>query len=760
MRSTLSTLGAADTEMLRAELRGADFGVLVELDLDPRARDRVEQALAATVAGWPSVGARVLRTARGPVVLDDPVHDVRELAVEDDLRDHTLLASRGDRLLRYRVDGDRLQLLAHHLLLDADSLAALVADLDGHLAGRDPAAAPEWPWDPADGGAPLPRPLPQPAAGAGLSSGTGTPCGGEPVPARRPAPGTHAHARIPSEQADRLAAAARTCGVTPFALHWAAAARVAAATAGPDGTTLGAVVSERLLQSPPRRSGNATAHLSVRIGDHGRGAAHVRGSFEDFVATWRGRRAAAGPVPDQLLVSLAAAPSARGLQRVWRVTLGDYVVKYPRHVQVQVVGGEVVVEAYAETGGGALLAAYLDALDAVVAECVGGAAPVAPAPDAPPAPALPSTGPAGTPEPLAAVDRVVGAAPDTALRDLGITSFDVLTLLDDLGRRFGLRAGVEDFYRWTTAGEVQGAVAAVAAGRGPARSDGRGDAVGGTDGPVAGVVLPHLRDIFVDAVRHEAGDPYAVECAVVLDPRVVTTDVDAVAAALTQVLRRHDGLTAGVGFGPAGVELTPGAVPVPVRRVTADRWDEVRDPRPLRVRRPTHLADVAVCRVGDEVGVYLDVHHLLLDGTGLGVLLEDLARTLRGEDPVPGARWSEVAPALARSQARARQVWADLPAPAGARPVGRPGTVRGGHVRHRVPWGRRDDGPWDFADTLEDLTGLVAEFTGQRRGVVGSVHHGRTVPGADRLVGGLARVLPAHFDLDDPRVVRDTAARL
>ena len=36
----------------------------------------------------------------------------------------------------------------------------------------------------------------------------------------------------------------------------------------------------------------------------------------------------------------------------------------------------------------------------------------------------------------------------------------------------------------------------------------------------------------------------------------------------------------------------------------------------------------------------------------------------------------------------------------------------------------------------------------------------RTVPGSDRLVGNLARMLPAHYDLDDPSVVRESARRL
>lgn len=79
----------------------------------------------------------------------DPPVTVRELQHEDDLRGCTVLASRGERLLRYRIDENRrmLQLLGHDVVLDADSLHALLADLDAVLAGRELTGSPEWPWE-------------------------------------------------------------------------------------------------------------------------------------------------------------------------------------------------------------------------------------------------------------------------------------------------------------------------------------------------------------------------------------------------------------------------------------------------------------------------------------------------------------------------------------------------------------------------------------------------------------------------------------
>ncbi|MCU1535714.1 MAG: hypothetical protein JWP82_65, partial [Humibacillus sp.] len=83
-----------------------------------------------------------------------------------------------------------------------------------------------------------------------------------------------------------------------------------------------------------------------------------------------------------------------------------------------------------------------------------------------------------------------------------------------------------------------------------------------------------------------------------------------------------------------------------------------------------------------------------------------------------------------------------------------------GVAAYRLPWGVRAQDTLDLEAVLDGIVPAVAEFTGERRGLIGSVHHGRTVAGSDRLVGALARVLPATYDLDDPAVLRSGVRRL
>lgn len=770
-----------DQELVRAEMRGADFGIHVVVALPVGALARAESALAATLAAWPSLRARIERADGDFVVVADPEpapgpEGIRAYAASSPLAESTILAARGGRLLRYHLDeaAAQLHLLGHHLVLDADSLDAFLGDLDRALAGEPVTGAAEWPWTAVStGGVEEPRP--------GAVRGGEASASDLLVPKGRPVAGTHVRRVLSPQQVEAVTSAARAAGASPFALFWAAGERLGE-------STLGAVVSTRLTAAIPSRAGNATAYLSVAATATGTGREFVRAAFEDVVATWAGARPPAPATAGQLLVSHAQPPSAGRFRVIADVRLGEYVVKYPRHIQIQTDADTIVLEAYAATGVATLLDRYAAALDHVVAECLGTASPAAESGSTESGSTeLVSTGLA-TPEVAAAevagpggarlsidtdpLSRILAAPAHDHLRDLGISSLDVLAILDGLGERFGVRVGVEAFYGWETAGEVQAVAGsgAISARGGPgtetagaAGLSGEG-AWGGTGGiagggtaydPDAAVVLPHLNDIFIDAFRHAADDPYGVEYAFVVDPALGLTRT-ALATALARVVSRHEAFSAGLGFSRDGVVLRPRASGTPVREVSGSAYDQIRDPRRLTLRAPAHVADIAVAQVGGDLVVYLNIHHLLLDHVGLAHLLADLDAELTRAAPRPSTPWAVVAPRLEAARAGARDVWRSAP-PVGT-PTGRGGLPGGGYRQCRIDWGTGAD--VDLAAELDAITRIVAAFTGERAGVIGSVHHGRTVPGTDRLVGNLARMLPAHYDIDDPAVVRASARRL
>lgn len=79
---------------------------------------------------------------------------------------------------------------------------------------------------------------------------------------------------------------------------------------------------------------------------------------------------------------------------------------------------------------------------------------------------------------------------------------------------------------------------------------------------------------------------------------------------------RHEVWRASTRFGPEGVVLALAGPVTPVREGAAATWNAARDPNRLPVRNPSRLAGVAVAEVDDGLGLYLNVHHLLLGHTG------------------------------------------------------------------------------------------------------------------------------------------------
>ncbi len=778
-------LEQADEDMLRAERRGADFGVHVVVRVPADRQTDLEPAWGRVLRAWPSLTARVVPVDGGHAVYAAAAPDVSALASTEPLDSRTILAADGGWLARHRVlPGQGLELLLHHLVVDADSLAAVLADLDAVLAGDAPIGSPDWPWAAAAWTPDVPR-----SSEPGRSAAVGRArAGSAALPAkRRPAPGTHTRRMLDPTVVSRIATAARTAGVTPFAIHWAAASRYAAQSDSVE-APLAAVVSRRLLTAVPSRAGNATAYLAVDVTPAGPGRDGVRAAFDAFLSVWRGHRPTASPNRSRLLVSSANTPAAQSYRVIDEVLLGDYVVKYPRHLQVQTLdpaGTQVLLEAYAAGGGEDLLGQHLRALAELLDELVpihetqqpdcptiespnrlprnqfpeSDTLPTDVAVEVPTSGSTPTATASAGVEARGPLERILAADPGTALRDLDISSFDVLDVLDGLDRR-GVRVGVDSFYSWERVADVLTLLAeSVASTPGPVERQSRSAAAG--DGSVT---LAHLSDIFIDAVRHDEPERYAVGYAYVVDPALGLDRAD-VAAACQRVLDRHPALGARLGFDRRGVQLIPGVTRVVVRTVDAPGLAALRDPQPLSVRAPAHLADLAVGTVdpvpGDRapVVVALTLHHLLVDHVGLGALVDDLARELRGEPAWPSADWAELAEPLAEARLRALKVWREDPLPTDLGPVGRGGLTPGHYVQHRLDWGR-SDGRLVLAEELTRVCAAIAEWTGQPRGLIGSVHHGRAVPGSDRLVGALARVLPVAYDVAEPAVLAASARRV
>ncbi|MCB5906968.1 condensation domain-containing protein [Streptomyces pinistramenti] len=258
----------------------------------------------------------------------------------------------------------------------------------------------------------------------------------------------------------------------------------------------------------------------------------------------------------------------------------------------------------------------------------------------------------------------------------------------------------------------------------------------------------------------------------------VTGDLDTerLRAAVAELSRRHPLLRARVDRAPTGTRLTwAGTDPVPftVRTVDADRDAALAAAcRPFDLNRGP-LARAEVLRGPDFTVVQLTVHHLVLDGTSIPLLCEELRRAYAGhpldgpDDPRPviahARRSWELALGADGEPHRAywRTVLAD-PAPARPLPV-RP--EPGGYQQLPRPIDQElvdqvrkvaaELGVTYFTVMFAALFVTLHRHTATDDLIVSAPYHGRSDPALAGRIGFFVNVLPFREHLPGTRTYAD-----
>ncbi|BCJ50211.1 hypothetical protein Asp14428_16860 [Actinoplanes sp. NBRC 14428] len=252
-----------------------------------------------------------------------------------------------------------------------------------------------------------------------------------------------------------------------------------------------------------------------------------------------------------------------------------------------------------------------------------------------------------------------------------------------------------------------------------------------------------------------------------------TLDLGALDAALAGVVARHEALrSVVVSDGGQPVQRVLPAVPTAVRVLDDDAalvrfftgaWDPATPPV-LRLA-------VAPGRHPSEHRLALRAHHLLCDGTSLGVILRDLAAGYRpgapvaAPDPAPGFRsWLRARDAeLDSDRGRAAiERWRTLLSPAPvpvSPPADRPRPAEPSHLGvtsgFALPaevMGRLDAVAASYRTTtftllLAAVHLLIGRSAGADDVTIGVVDSGRAAPGSAGIVGMLASTAPVRVDL-------------
>ena len=269
-------------------------------------------------------------------------------------------------------------------------------------------------------------------------------------------------------------------------------------------------------------------------------------------------------------------------------------------------------------------------------------------------------------------------------------------------------------------------------------------------------LTPQQRQLYLEQLK----DPTAVQYHVpVILNLPADTDPDRLATALHRLAERHDALrTCFVLDGEEPRQRIEAEITVPLRTITGLAKPSVR---PFTLdEAPLWRAELR--RTEEHLRLRLELHHLIVDGFSLQVLLSDLAALYAGQPvPEPAVRYRDYAawltsPAGAALRERHRPYWqqvfatpparADLPLSA-ARPPLRAldgdvlafdiGRDRASALRELA----RTQDVTLFAVLAAAHGVLLARLTGSADVVLGTPVSGRAAPGLHRTVGMLANTV-------------------
>ncbi len=264
-------------------------------------------------------------------------------------------------------------------------------------------------------------------------------------------------------------------------------------------------------------------------------------------------------------------------------------------------------------------------------------------------------------------------------------------------------------------------------------------------------------------------------------------DVDALAAALAELQRRHDALRTSfhvVSGVPVQRVGTPASIPVPITDLTGAGPDDddpaVKDWLDERARTPipvehAPLARAALARLSPTDHIFaVTLHHLICDGWSMGVLLAEfgqlyaqLAGGPPAQLPLLTYRYADfVRDQLAQADSpvaqRHLEYWRKrLPPviPALEHPTDRPRgdepSYRGARVSVPVPHALvgavgtvgRQVGATPFMVLLAAYAALLHRRTGQQQLVIGTAIANRTRVETEGLLGLFVNTLPVHVDV-------------
>ena len=258
--------------------------------------------------------------------------------------------------------------------------------------------------------------------------------------------------------------------------------------------------------------------------------------------------------------------------------------------------------------------------------------------------------------------------------------------------------------------------------------------------------------------------------------RFESADPDRLAEAVNKALRNHPALSAAFFFDENNElrqQYRPDLLPeVRVRDIRPETEDALADILLLPFPR---LLNACLCKASVFRGrkgsyLFMDVHHLLMDGGSLGVVLADIMNAYFGRPLKPDYYFAILAEAEARAaeggtekdrawfrERYAEDDWCNIPAPDHESDnINQAGRMR--RLAFTAEEVREAETYWGVSHSVMAISaGLLAlsRFTGRKHVMINWIFNNRLAPEAENAVGMLIRNLPAAARMEEVSSVRE-----
>ena len=258
------------------------------------------------------------------------------------------------------------------------------------------------------------------------------------------------------------------------------------------------------------------------------------------------------------------------------------------------------------------------------------------------------------------------------------------------------------------------------------------------------------------------------------DPEEV--DAERLCAAVNTALQNHPGLSVAFRFDENNAlrqQFIPGLLPqIKVREIRQETADTLPD---ILVMPFDRLLDSCLCRVGvfqapKDVYLFMDVHHLLLDGGSLGVVLGDIVNAYWGRELKKDYYFAILAEEEKRrtdgthaadhawfKERYGDELWCNMPPM-----VRKNGSINQGRREKRLAFGAkqvsRAEEFWGVSHSVMAIAAALltlSKTTGKQHVMVNWIFNNRLSPESENAVGMLIKNLPAAARMEEYASVRD-----